>query len=111
METYRKIIKLLKEHCPPKYPISVRRVELSGGYDGLCKKKDNKFLVKINRDLNEKAAIDTLLHEWAHARCWTNRHDEMTVEEFDRTVHGDHWGIAYAEVYRVFEEKYLKKLS
>lgn len=110
METYRKIIKLLKEHCPPNYPISVRRVSLKG-YDGLCKKKEGKFFIKINRDLNEKTAIDTLLHEWAHARCWTSVHDEMSVEEFNRTVHGDHWGLAYAEVYRIFEEQYLKKLS
>jgi Zn-dependent peptidase ImmA (M78 family) len=109
METYRKIIKLLKEHCPPKYPISVRRVELKG-YDGLCKKKDGKFSIKINRDLDEKAAIDVLIHEWSHAICWTDQHDAMSTEEFNRTMHGDHWGIAYAKVYRIFEEHYLNTL-
>lgn len=109
METYRKIIKLLKEHCPPQLPVSVRRVMLTG-YDGQCRKKEGKFFIKINRDLNEKTAIDTLLHEWAHARCWTDHHDTLSLEEWERTVHGDHWGIAYAEVYRIFEEQYLKKL-
>lgn len=110
METYRKIIKLLKEHCPPKHPISVRRVSLNG-YDGLCKKKDDEFSIKINRDLDEKTAIDTLLHEWAHARCWTDHHDAMSMDEWEKNMHGDHWGLAYAEVYRIFEDKYLKTLS
>lgn len=110
MENYHKILKLLKQHCPTKHPVDVRRVELKG-YDGTCKKENNKFIIKINKDLNEKSAIDTLLHEYSHAYCWLDEYDKMSDEEFTKNVHGDHWGIAYAYVYRVFEEKFLNSID
>lgn len=72
--------------------------------DGYCTKHKNKFVIAICRDLNETLAIEVLLHEWAHARAWNHMHDRCDHETFDKVVHDSTWGVAYAEVYRVFEK-------
>ena len=75
--------------------------------DGDCHKYKKKFYIRINRDLDEPAAIDTLLHEWAHARAWNHLLDSAeTNEHFETFSHDASWGVAYSEVYRVYE-KYI----
>lgn len=76
--------------------------------DGDCSKSDDRFMIRINKRLNECEAIDTLMHEWGHARAWNHLHDSMNDEEFMEKSHDAAWGVAYSEVYRVFENHYLK---
>lgn len=102
MERFQKTIKLFKRECPLAFPVTVRRVPLTG-LDGYCEKKGRKFNIAINKDLDENRAIDTLIHEWAHGRAWNHLLDVADKEEFDRRVHDAHWGVAYAEVYRIYE--------
>jgi hypothetical protein len=105
---YKFLIKILKNHCPAAYPVSVRRVALGGGLDGDCYKEKKKFLIRINRDLDEWKAIDTLLHEWAHARAWNHLLDSAETEEhFESFSHDASWGVAYSEVYRTYEKHFL----
>lgn len=99
---YRKLIQILKKECPLAFPVTVRRVKL-GSDDGDCYKNKKQFFIRVNSGLTEKIAIETLVHEWAHARAWSHLHDAMEFEEFHEKVHDATWGVAYSEVYRIYE--------
>ena len=98
------MVKILRKECPAAFPVDVRRVKMCE--DGYCSKVGNKFVIRINRELPEGSAIDTLMHEWAHARAWNHLHDSLNERDFIKAVHDAAWGVAYSEVYRIFEEKY-----
>ncbi len=78
-------------------PISVRRVPLKDGLDGLCEKKNDRFVIKISKKLPENYSIDVLIHEIAHAVSWDKEED----------IHGPSWGRAYSKVYRMYLRKFL----
>lgn len=96
METYKRLIKLLKEQCPLPLPVQVRRVVTPNSLDGDCQKKEDHFRIRIDRTLPEHEAIETILHEWAHALIW--EHSQM---------HTNEWGKAYSRVYRVLIKEVL----
>lgn len=104
---YKTLISLLKKECPLAYPVSVRRVR-TFNVDGDCTLDSKKFYIRINSKLNEAAAIDTLIHEWAHARAWNHLHDKLSWQEFEERSHDASWGVAYSEVYRIYEQAFLK---
>ena len=89
---------------PPRLPVRVRRMKLD--LDGYCEKREDKFLIRINRKLKETEAVDVLLHEWAHAIAWTSSFDRLSYERFCETMHGPEWGVAYSKVYRLFEKHF-----
>lgn len=102
---YRAIISTLRKKCPAAYPVSVRRVKIKRGYDGRCWKSAKKFYIEIDKTLDEMRSIDVLLHEWAHACAWNHRLDNArSDEDFNRLAHDAAWGVAYAEVYAVYEK-------
>ena len=109
-EAYRKIVSVLRQHCPLAYPVVIRRVKLNG-LDGDCSLHKKKFYIRINNDMNESGAIDTLLHEWAHGRAWNHLHDALGHDEFEECSHDASWGVAYSEVYRVYEKHYLSDIK
>jgi hypothetical protein len=87
---------------------------MSKTLDGECIKYKKKFFIKVNKDLSEDSAIETLIHEWAHARAWNHLLDSMESDErFDDFSHDATWGVAYSEVYRVYQrlvnESYKKE--
>jgi len=53
-------------------------------------------------------AVETLLHEWAHAVAWNFTLDAMTQlpdvdrDLFEAEAHGEAWGCAYARVWRTY---------
>jgi hypothetical protein len=98
VETYRKLVIFLKRACPPEHPVSVRRLKLSERLDGDCQFKEGHFRVRINRNLPEHEAIETLLHEWAHTIAWDKCHSDE---------HCDEWGKAYSRVYRAFLKGFI----
>ena len=100
MVTYRKVVRFLKKNCESLFPVSVRRLKLKDEFDGDCQFKDDHFLIRINRNLPEHEAIETLLHEWAHVIAW----DRCTSDE-----HCDEWGKAYSRIYRAFLKEFLDK--
>jgi len=106
MKKYQKMCKILRKHCPLAYPVSIRRLKMVD--DGDCTRLDDRFLIRINKRLNECEAIDTLMHEWAHARAWSHLHDAMDTEEFIKKSHDAAWGVAYSEVYQCFERHYIE---
>lgn len=100
---YKKLVSILKKKCPPAFPVSVQRTKLSN-LDGQCILGRKKFFIRINKDLSESSAIETLLHEWAHARAWSHLYDAMDWQEWEEKQHDAAWGVAYSEVYRIYEQ-------
>lgn len=102
MITYSKIRSLLKKSFP-EYKVSVRRVKLSEKLMGDClltngRKKVKEFLIRINNELDEELAIETLLHEYGHVLAWHAPGDD----------HGEAWGRAYSKVYRAYLKGYIE---
>lgn len=105
---YRKLVAMLKKHCPPAFPISVVRVQLPKRLEGRCWKQSKTFKIEIDKGLDEARAIDVLLHEWAHARAWNHRLDTAEDDDaFNKLAHDAAWGVAYAEVYCAYEQKFI----
>jgi len=98
MKTYSQIVRLLKQKCPLDHPVSVRRVALSDELDGDCQWKVDRFLIRINRNLPEHEAIETFIHEYAHAHAW-----DITKDD-----HSDDWGKAYSRLYRTFLKEFFQ---
>ena len=105
---FDKVVKLLRKEFPLGVPTIVRtvgklRCEESGELIyGQCSSSENskgvvkKFLVEVARDLPLGLAIDTLLHEWAHAT------DHLENGDPDRHPHRNSWGVHYARIWRVY---------
>lgn len=94
--TFIGVSRYLKSITNSDLPIKVRREKLVD-LDGSCEKKDNFFLVKINKELTENVAIDVLIHEMAHVDSW----------DMNADVHGRNWGLSYSRLYRLFLQKYF----
>lgn len=62
--------------------------------DGDCSFRNKKFYIRISKHLSESAAIETLIHEFAHILSWGKENNH----------HGYRWGQAYSIVYRKFLE-------
>lgn len=105
-QSYKKLVSILKKKCPTAFPVSVRRLPLKN-LDGDCSLIKKKFFIRINSDLPEISAIDTLLHEWAHARAWNHLHDSLDHQQFYERIHDASWGVAYSEVYRIYEQFFI----
>lgn len=103
---YRSLLKMLKADCPAAFPISVRRVKLSK-LEGRCWKDGKKFHIQIDTSLDESRSMDVLIHEWAHARAWNHRLDAAPTDEaFNKLAHDAAWGVAYAEIYCLYERHF-----
>lgn len=100
---FRKTVSLFRKGLPPALPVSVRKLKLKG-LDGYCHRAGDRFVIAVNKGLGERMAVETLIHEWAHARAWNLLDEKAEPDEFHRRIHGAAWGVAYAEVYRLYEE-------
>jgi len=83
-------VDFLKKKIPPPHPICVQRVLLKEDH-GRCHFNGDRFTIVVDRRLSEEMAIETLLHEWAHAISWNSY-----------KPHGPKWGRAYSRVYRTY---------
>lgn len=96
-QKWQRTIAWLRREFPTTHPVMVRSIR-HGMNDlfGLTGLWDKQFYIKINRRKAFDARVETLLHEWAHARTW-----------FGAEANEDHsaeWGMAYANIYRKFFE-------
>ena len=102
---YKSLLKILKARIPLAYPLDCRRAKLDDDTHGWCCRKGKKFIIRINRNLKEDLVIETLIHEYAHAISWNHLNDDMDSE--DLMWHGPAWGVAYSQVYQVYEEFFI----
>jgi hypothetical protein len=83
-----------REHVAPHWP----RVHLMvrPGLDcyGMCRERGRDLQVVVRAGLPRCVAIETIIHEIAHATTWY-----LIGPEAD--THGPEWGVAYARAYQV----------
>ncbi len=76
-------------------------------------------MIHLSDTLSQNAAIDVLVHEWAHARAWNMLLDKaskdadagrITVEDFEAASHGPEFGVCFAAVWRVVSLRILPRM-
>lgn len=90
-----KLARYLRKQVPATLPIYLRVKNLPPKckYCGYCTCNGTKFTIIIGKAGSYQVAIDTLLHEWAHAISWN-------LDQGD--THGSYWGVALSNVYLAF---------
>ena len=105
---FRRVLVALREFCPPAKPVIIRTSWLPRNVLGECHRAPSKFVIRLNNLLRQDQAVETLLHEWAHALAWNFSLDKLArmpgidPAEFDRSSHDEAWGCAYSRVWRVY---------
>jgi hypothetical protein len=102
----------LREHLPTPFPTAVLTSKVPPNIDGFCVRRPSKFVIQLDRRLTCEAAVQCLIHEWAHARAWNHRIDQtdpttLSPEEFEGLCHGPEFGAAYAEAWRLLTTRIL----
>ena len=105
---FRSLVQKLREQCPTGKPVVIRTSWMHSAIQGACIRRKSRFVIRLNNRLDEQEAIETVLHEWAHALAWNYSLDRLasepgvTPEAFDRASHDEAWGCAYSRVWRVY---------
>lgn len=76
--------------APLDRPFIVIRKKLRNDY-GSCGITKGRFVITIATRLSKEIAIQSLLHEWAHAMAW-----------HEKIEHGPIWGVSYARLWSDF---------
>lgn len=114
---FRGVLAGLREYCPAAMPVVVRTSRLSDGTLGHCARRNARFVISLNAAMSEHIAIDTLLHEWAHALSWSlvldrlSRQEALAPGDFQDASHDEAWGCAYSRVWRVYIGRVLPLLE
>lgn len=105
---FRRVLDALRANCPVRKPVTVHVGYVGHGVLGFCKCESHRTSIRVSGRLTQEAAVDVLVHEWAHAMSWDRRLDRLarapwiSATEFEAAVHGPAWGVAYARAYLVF---------
>jgi hypothetical protein len=114
---FRTVLAGLRKHCPAAMPVVVRTSWLSSDTLGRCARRKARFVIALNANMNEHDAVETLIHEWAHALSWNlvldrlSRHDSIDPQDFQEVSHDEAWGCAYSRVWRVYIRRILPLLN
>ena len=111
-ETFRKVLAMLREDLPPAHPVVIRTKVFRESFPamtfGECVRRPERFVIRLNTKMDQNMAIETLLHEWAHALAWNYsldrlaRDPDVTQEKFEAASHDEAWGCAYSRVWRAY---------
>lgn len=100
VKKFWRVLRWLRRTCPLGLPVSVRCKDLRvQQLCGCCyayintKNEIYRFVIEIDCSLGRVAAVDTLLHEWAHALDQVR--DGIAAEP-----HRESWGSCFAEIWR-----------
>lgn len=101
-ERIRQIYEWLKFSYPTPYPTKLKLVRGTKPLSdqGYVMLKDRHLVLHIDTKYPLHAAIDTVLHEYAHAVAW--KHASMDAYVAD---HSNEWGLAFAKIYRDFNDE------
>lgn len=75
---------------PVDLPVEVCLVPIP--WWGDCERVGQEYRVRLACELDAHGLVETLAHEWAHARTWRGP---------SRRDHSDAWGVEYARAYRL----------
>ncbi len=105
---FRRILAALRANCATAVPVAVTVGPVHAVANGWCRRVLGGFVIRLSHELSEAAAIDVLVHEWAHAMAWSPQLDLMarrpntSALAFEAAAHDPDWGVAYARAYLVF---------
>jgi hypothetical protein len=114
---FRQVLSGLRTHCPAAMPVVVRTSRLSGDTLGRCARRKSRFVIALNAAMTEHDAVETLIHEWAHALSWNlvldhlSRQEAVAPQDFQDASHDEAWGCAYSRVWRVYIRRILPLLN
>lgn len=86
----RRALHALEDALPVDLPVEVTMAGLS--WCGDCHLVGGEYRIRLSSRQRVSAIIDTLAHEWAHARTWALP---------SKQEHPDAWGVEYARAYRL----------
>lgn len=90
----------LRASYPTPYPVVVRYNQvIADDLLGETYRRERKLFIRVSRSCTRREAIETLLHEWAHAVTWPNDRLMRCGKDPD---HSDEWGLAWTRIYRNF---------
>lgn len=88
-------LRRLSRYLPiPNEIVFVRDMEKSQRCIASCWKTGGRFRIEIDAGLDDRGKRDCLLHEWAHALCWSEEYRQHDLA----------WGVAFSRCYRVAVE-------
>jgi hypothetical protein len=106
--TFRRVLAGLRKHCPAAKSVVVRTSWLPEDILGQCSRRPHRFVIRLNNSMPQEQAVETLLHEWAHALAWNYSLDKLardpgvSPEILDAASHDEAWGCAYSRVWRAY---------
>lgn len=101
-ERIRQIYSWLKFVYPTPYPTKLKltRGKKRRSDQGYVMLKGRNLVIYIDTKYPLHACIDTMLHEYAHAVAWKHASMDAYI-----SAHSDEWGLAYAKIYRNFNDE------
>ena len=112
----RQIRNWLADKFPTPYPVTLRigplpredtRNEDRPSHScGDTTRTKRRITIRVSDKLDWYSAIDTLLHEWAHARTYPHSTMEDKIAH-----HGSQWAVVYGEIYAAYHDDYGWKAS
>ena len=114
---FKRVLAGLRRYCPVAMPVVVRTSWLSSDILGRCARRKTRFVIALNANMNEHDAVETLIHEWAHALSWNLVLDQLSTQagidpqDFQEASHDEAWGCAYSRVWRVYIGNILPSLA
>lgn len=92
-QKWRRTLRWLRANFQLRCPCLVRKRKMQD--EGVCceYEKPTRIIIGINSESGFSMQIDTLLHEWAHAR---------TMNGNDTDDHGEEWSLQYGKIYSSF---------
>ena len=113
---FQDVVAGLREFCPTAFPVIVRTSHVPENVEGLTKRRHNRFVIHLDRNLSEQSAVSVLLHEWAHCMSWSLKHDRAADEfnsgrlpwvDFERASHDAGFGVAYSQAWATYSTEIL----
>lgn len=99
---FDKVLRELRKRCPVQAPVRIavkdlKKQKLCGCCTAYIDDDQNiqHFLIELDSNMSLSAAIDTLLHEWAHAM-------DKEKNGLPTEPHRNSWGACYAQTWRAY---------
>lgn len=79
--------------------ISILKCRIPNDLEGECSYENGKYIIRINKNLNDSEAVNCLLHELSHIKTILEQKDP----------HGSAFGMAYSKIYKLYEAEFTNK--
>ena len=117
---FQQVVTGLRKLCPTGFPVVVRTCKVPSDIDGLTKRNSKRFVIHLARHLCQDAAVEVLIHEWAHCMAWNLLLDKaaddyaegrLSRQDFERVSHNASFGVAYSEAWAAYSAEILPALK